>query len=485
MEDICLPASQGLVPRSRYSALARGLTVSESPALVTTREPGPSLNQWVRHTSFLCQGRPVAHGQENGDRNTSSVSSWSLMFLQRDTEDKNWALKEQLKSWQRLRHDLERARLLVELIRKREKLKRETVTVVCSSLGAGGVGMSVALLGPVLGSPRPCCPLPGGSEQRWLLCKAEVGCAGAVAGVAPPQSLSLARAELLLSRRAVPLLPGGCPHHLAPGLGAQPRFVSLFQIKVQQVALEMQLTPFLILLRKTLEQLQEKDTGNIFSEPVPLSEVTEICEVRTPSPRFLLYSNSSLACAKGCPGSSLVRNLPWAAWCRLVRPGTSHPRGCAVMPLPGKLNVEQLSWCRPGALGSSSAPGAGDSPVSVGSWGSALSRWHVLPCPLLKAPAWLQTEHSTEMGLTPRLSRLGAREMIPVTVIESQSGERGRGHAGSTQLWQQIGTEASQQSWAGGLHGPTCHPDGSVLRVCTCPCPWGLRLQLPPLGNAL
>ncbi|XP_053326065.1 peregrin isoform X1 [Spea bombifrons] len=93
-----------------------------------------------------------------------------------DPTDKNWILKEQLKSWQRLRHDLERARLLVELIRKREKLKRET-------------------------------------------------------------------------------------------------------IKVQQLALEMQLTPFLILLRKTLEQLQEKDTSNIFSKPVPLSEVTEIYEV--------------------------------------------------------------------------------------------------------------------------------------------------------------------------------------------------------------
>ncbi|KAE8612403.1 hypothetical protein XENTR_v10012843 [Xenopus tropicalis] len=93
-----------------------------------------------------------------------------------DPTDKNWVLKEQLKSWQRLRHDLERARLLVELIRKREKLKRET-------------------------------------------------------------------------------------------------------IKVQQMALEMQLTPFLILLRKTLELLQEKDTSNIFTEPVPLSEVTEIYEV--------------------------------------------------------------------------------------------------------------------------------------------------------------------------------------------------------------
>uniref|UniRef100_A0A9J7YF35 Bromodomain and PHD finger containing, 1 n=1 Tax=Cyprinus carpio carpio TaxID=630221 RepID=A0A9J7YF35_CYPCA len=92
---------------------------------------------------------------------------------QRNTEDgqeKHSMLKEQLKAWQRLRHDLERARLLVELIRKREKLKRET-------------------------------------------------------------------------------------------------------IKMQEAALEMQLTPFLVLLRSTLEQLQERDTNNFFTEPVPLSEV--------------------------------------------------------------------------------------------------------------------------------------------------------------------------------------------------------------------
>lgn len=97
----------------------------------------------------------------------------------------------------------------------------------------------------------------------------------------------------------------------------------------------MQLTPFLILLRKTLEQLQEKDTGNIFSEPVPLSEVTEIYEVRTPSPRFLLDSNLSLAHAKGCPGRSLVQKLPWAAWCWLAHPSTTHPRWVCSDAPPG------------------------------------------------------------------------------------------------------------------------------------------------------
>ncbi|XP_028304047.1 bromodomain-containing protein 1-like isoform X1 [Gouania willdenowi] len=91
---------------------------------------------------------------------------------QMDVKETNQALKEQLKEWHRLRHDLERARLLLELIRKREKLKRE-------------------------------------------------------------------------------------------------------EVKLQQSALETQLTPFSILLRAVLQQLQEKDQYSIFAQPVNVAEVPD------------------------------------------------------------------------------------------------------------------------------------------------------------------------------------------------------------------
>ncbi|XP_027732152.1 bromodomain and PHD finger-containing protein 3 isoform X10 [Vombatus ursinus] len=94
---------------------------------------------------------------------------------QKEQDEKTSAVKEELKYWQKLRHDLERARLLIELIRKREKLKRE-------------------------------------------------------------------------------------------------------QVKVQQATMELELTPFNVLLRTTLDLLQEKDPAQIFAEPVNLSEVPDYLE---------------------------------------------------------------------------------------------------------------------------------------------------------------------------------------------------------------
>lgn len=50
-------------------------------------------------------------------------------------------------------------------------------------------------------------------------------------------------------------------------------YVIPLQMKIQQAALELKLTPALVLLRSTLDQLEEKDAAKIFSQPVNLSEV--------------------------------------------------------------------------------------------------------------------------------------------------------------------------------------------------------------------
>lgn len=44
-------------------------------------------------------------------------------------------------------------------------------------------------------------------------------------------------------------------------------------MKLQQSVLEMQLSPFITVLRAVLEQLKEKDQAKIFAQPVNIKEV--------------------------------------------------------------------------------------------------------------------------------------------------------------------------------------------------------------------
>ncbi|XP_029011640.1 bromodomain and PHD finger-containing protein 3 [Betta splendens] len=150
------------IPTSRLNIICKGVLLQKKTHFIQRLH-----NYWLLKRRSR-SGVPLVrrlHSTIQSQRNTE----------QPEEDEKVSAAKEALRYWQKLRHDLEKARLLVELIRKREKLKRE-------------------------------------------------------------------------------------------------------QVKVHQAAMELQLTPMLVLLRSTLDQLQEKDTAVIFAEPVDIKEVPDYLE---------------------------------------------------------------------------------------------------------------------------------------------------------------------------------------------------------------
>nr|XP_057933850.1 bromodomain-containing protein 1 isoform X4 [Doryrhamphus excisus] len=157
------PSAVPSFPAYRLQAILNQVSIQKKKAFVEL-----VLNYWTLKRQSR-NGLPLIRRLQTSlqsQKNAQPVCS------SKQNEEETRALKDQLKQWHRLRHDLERARLLLELIRKREKLKRE-------------------------------------------------------------------------------------------------------EIKFHESLLEMQLTPFSILLRNLLDQLQSKDQARIFSQPVDVSEVPD------------------------------------------------------------------------------------------------------------------------------------------------------------------------------------------------------------------
>ncbi|XP_019738423.1 bromodomain-containing protein 1 isoform X1 [Hippocampus comes] len=157
------PAAVPTFPSHRLQTILNQVSVQKKKAFVEL-----VLNYWTLKRQSR-NGLPLIrrlHTNQQSHKNAQPVCS------SKQNEEETRALKEQLKERHRLRHDLERARLLLELIRKREKLKRE-------------------------------------------------------------------------------------------------------ELKFQESLLEMQLTPFNILLRAVLDQLLTKDQARIFTQPVDVNEVPD------------------------------------------------------------------------------------------------------------------------------------------------------------------------------------------------------------------
>lgn len=71
-------------------------------------------------------------------------------------------------------------------------------------------------------------------------------------------------------------------------------------MKLQQSVLEMQLTPFTIMLRAVLNQLQEKDQTRIFAQPVSIKEVFHLLSLFLFSSSFIPVNDKAQNVFSSC-----------------------------------------------------------------------------------------------------------------------------------------------------------------------------------------
>nr|XP_054590137.1 peregrin isoform X2 [Nothobranchius furzeri] len=121
--EAAAPATVATFPSHRLQTILNQVSLQKKKAFVDL-----VLNYWILKRQSRNGGPLIRRLQ------TSLQSQKNTQPKQNEEESR--ALKEQLKEWHRLRHDLERARLLLELIRKREKLKREELKLQQSVMEA-------------------------------------------------------------------------------------------------------------------------------------------------------------------------------------------------------------------------------------------------------------------------------------------------------------------------------------------------------------
>ncbi|XP_037701286.1 bromodomain-containing protein 1 isoform X3 [Choloepus didactylus] len=109
---VCAP----YIPPQRLNKIANQVAIQRKKQFVERAHSYWLLKRLSRN------GAPLLRRLQSGSQSQRNTQ-------QRENDEEVKAAKEKLKYWQRLRHDLERARLLIELMRKREKLKREQVKV--------------------------------------------------------------------------------------------------------------------------------------------------------------------------------------------------------------------------------------------------------------------------------------------------------------------------------------------------------------------